>query len=436
MRRFNTEYYEDGILNAIFTWPEDHPIIFNHLSPEHFEPGLKQKVYTVLYKLYQENRENRISNIAMIAEICTLLKNEVVNWGYWIKALTEEAPYPTDLKFYISKIKKNYNKRYLTQMSNKAKLQIEDGESTEMVVENLKKNLSNMESEKTTGKPVNVFDVLGDCIELIEDGKDEITGIQTHFTEIDRVIVGMRPGDLIIIAGRPSQGKTTLSMNIAKNAAQHGYYGLVYSLEMSQYRLGIRMIAAESGIHMTRLTKGELTQSEYERINEKIGAGLGNLYIDFTKGITAIEAERKMREFLETSQVDFILLDYLQKLRFPGRERRDIEVGNATGIFKDLAGEFGIPFILVSQLNRANEKDGKVRMPRMSDLRDSGTIEQDADIIMFIHRPEVYDKTNESIKNIAAIDIAKNRDGESGVFKMTFRGHLNRFENFTEKTNR
>ena len=130
------------------------------------------------------------------------------------------------------------------------------------------------------------------------------------------------------------------------------------------------------------------------------------------------------------------MLDNLQKLRFPGRTRHDLEVGEASGLFKDIAGEFGIPFILVCQLSRANEKDGNVRLPRLSDLRDSGALEQDADIVAFIHRPEVYDKENIKIKNEAAIDIAKNRDGETGIFKMTFRGHLNRFENFTEQTER
>jgi len=433
MRQFQTDYYEDGIINSILTWPEDHPKIFNYLLPEHFEPGLRQKLYKVFYRLYKQNKENPISNVAMISEVCTVLKTNQTNWTYWIRKLQEEAPCPTDLNFYIQNIKKQYNRRYLAVASNKAKEQIEEGEPAQLVAEKLKNKLSNMEAEIVTKGPMNAFDVIGDCLELIETGGDKITGIQTHFKKIDSYIIGMRPGDLIIVAGRPSQGKTTLAMNIAKNAAQHGHHGLIFSLEMSQYRLGVRMIASGSKIHMTRLSKGELTQSEYIKINETISAGFGNLYIDFSKGITALEVEQKIREFIETSQVDFIVLDYLQKIRFSGRKRHDLEVAEATGIFKDIAGELGISFILVSQLNRANEKEGKIRMPRMSDLRDSGAIEQDADIIMFIHRPEVYDKDNPKIKNEAAIDIAKNRDNEPGVFKMTFQGHLNRFENYIER---
>lgn len=432
MRQFQTDHYEDGILNAILTWPSDHPKIFNQLLPEHFEPGLKQKTYKVLHKLYKQNRENPISNVAMISEICTVLKTEKTNWTYWIKKLQEEAPYPTDLNFYIQNIKKQYNRRYLATVSSKAREQIDNGEPAQLVAENLRNKLSNMETEIIREGPVNAYDVIGDCLEKIEEGKDAIVGIPTYFQDIDRLIIGMRPGDLVIVAGRPSMGKTTLSMNIAKNAAQHGYHGLIFSLEMSQYRLGVRMIAAESEIHMTRLTKGDLTQKDYIKINERIGAGLGNLYIDFSKGITALDVEHKIREFIETSHVDFIVLDYLQKLRFPGRKRHDLEVGDASGIFKDIAGELGLPFILVSQLSRANEKDGKIRLPRLSDLRESGALEQDADAVIFIHRPELYDKNNLKLKNIAVVDVAKNRDGEPGMFKMTFRGHLNRFENYAE----
>jgi len=434
LRQFQTDYYEEGILNSILTWPEDHPKIFNYLLPEHFELGLRQKVYTALYKTYQQNRKNPISNVAMIAEICTVLKTEKSNWSFWIKKILEEAPYPTDINFYIQNIKKNYNKRYLTIVSNAAKKQITEGESAQLVAEKLKNKLTNMESELITTGPVNAFEVIGDCLEKMAEGKDEISGIPTYFTEIDRLVIGMRPGDLIIIAGRPSMGKTTLSMNIAKNAAQKGYHGLIFSLEMSQYRLGVRMIASESKIHMTSLIKGNLKQEDYVKINENIGPGIGNLYIDFSKGITALEVERKIREFIETSQIDFIGLDYLQKLRFSGRKRHDLEVADASGMFKDIAGELGISFILVSQLSRANEKDGKIRLPRLSDLRDSGALEQDADIVTFIHRAEIYDKDNSKLKNIATIDIAKNRDGETGRFKMTFRGDVNRFENYIEKT--
>jgi len=769
LRRFQTDYYEDGVLNAILTWPEDHPKIFNYLQPEHFEPGLRQKVYKTLYRVYQKNRENPISNVAMITEICSVLKDEKTNWNFWIKKLQEESPYPTDLNFYIQNIKKQYNRRYLATVSNKAKQQIEDGEPAQLVADKLKNKLLNMEAEAITKGPINAFDVIGDCLEMIEEGEGKITGIPTYFKKVDQYIIGMRPGDLIVVAGRPSQGKaqpldskiktkkgwktfrdiqtgdkiasidkkesivtgvysqgirniykitfsddrscevsdehlwqiyyrdwekpkvvttlklkemltkkrykkrlwidicsgdfgsdkelpidpyvlgcllgdgslsnnfnitipdkeilikfkkrlgtkyklnhikkydyrirqkesryqkgqngvrkndlkeklrrlgllcrsekkfipneyklsnkenrklvlmglldtdgwvekdgsvlfgsvserlvddvieiarslgswaskrfkktthqdfyitgishknkskfislkrkkertkkqirvkkpviksveyigskkcacistshpsslyitdnyiithnTTLGMNIAKNAAQHGYHGLIYSLEMSQYRLGVRMIASGSQIHMTKIAKGEITQNEYIKINETVPIGYGNLYIDFSKGITDLEVEQKIREFIETSRVDFIVLDYLQKIRFSGRERRDIEVGNAASRFKDIAGELGIPFILISQLNRANEKEGKVRLPRMSDLRDSGVIEQEADVIIFIHRPEVYDKENLSLKNIARIDIAKNRDEEPGTFKMTFRGHLNRFENYIE----
>lgn len=433
MQIHKSKYYEDGLLNAALVWPEKHPAIFNGLLPEHFDPGLNRKVFAVLARTYNETKSDKLSKTALVTEICTVLAQENRNWQFWAQHFTVQSAFATDIDFYIKRIKQNYNRRRLIEISNDAQKKIELDDNAENIAENMKVQLTNLEPDYDNAGPVSLHDVAGDTIEILADGGQEVTGIQTGYRSLDNYIIGLRPGDLLVVAGRPSQGKTTLAMNIAANIAKRNYVGLVFSLEMSQYRLGLRILASESRVNLNMLSKGNLNFESFRKVNDSMVRSLGNLYIDFSKGLTSTEIERRIRRFSDTSRLDFVVVDYLQKFRYPGHVRHDLEVGQATGMLKNISGELGLATLLVSQLNRANEKDGKVRMPRLSDLRDSGAIEQDADIAMFIHRPEIYEK-NESLKSKlkgqASIDIAKNRDGETGIVMMSFIGHLNRFEDF------
>jgi replicative DNA helicase len=200
---------------------------------------------------------------------------------------------------------------------------------------------------------------------------------------------------------------------------------------MNQYRLGLRMISSETGTNLYELSRGQV--KDYSQI-QNISSGLKNIFIDFDVNLSCHEIISRIRQFSETKSIEFIVLDYLQKLKFSKKERHDLAVAEATGTFKNAAKEFNVPFVLLSQLSRSNEKEGKaVRMPRLSDLRDSGSIEQDADIVTFIHRQEVYEPDKEKLKNLAELLIAKNRDGDIGKIKLTFRKEINRFENYTDE---
>lgn len=426
------KYYEDGIINAALILPEQRPQIFNNLHSDHFEPGgMNRQVYGVMEKLYEEFRPEPFSNQAVIADVCNLLKQNNFDWKFWIEQLMMEAPIPTDVEFYIRRIKQYYNKRRLVEISNAANKRIEKGENTETIAAFVRSEYEKLESEKVNCGPVSFFDVAADCIEKLESSNfDDLTGIKTGYSLLDKYILGMRPGDLIVLAGRPSHGKTTLATNIAINAAKSGYCGLIFSLEMGQYRLGLRMISSETETNLYQLSRGEV--SDYRQIT-KISSGLKNIYIDFDVNLTCYDVVSRIREFSQTTHPHFIMLDYLQKLRFPSRERHDLSVAEATLAFKNAAKEFGLPFVLLSQLSRANEKDGKaVRRPRLSDLRDSGSIEQDADIVVFIHRQELYEPEKIKYQNIAELFLAKNRDGDTGKIELTFRKQINRFENMAK----
>lgn len=428
------KYYEDGIINMILIFPEDRPKIFNHIHADHFEPGgINRKIFPIFEKLYQEFKPKVFSTQVLIAEICTLLAKEKRNWQFWIDQFTKEAPIPTDINFYIGRIKRNYNKRRIIEISNAAGKRIEKGQTPDEVAAFTKNEYDHLEREKLSSAPKCFFDVAAECMDKLEQSDiDDLTGIKTGYKLIDKYILGMRAGDLVVIAGRPSMGKTTIATNISINAAKQGYCGLIFSLEMGQYRLGLRMIASETGTNLYDLSRGHVT--DFNQLQE-ISGGLKNLYIDFDVNLNCQDIIARIREFIETKTIDFVVLDYLQKLIFSNRERHDLAVAEATGAFKNAAKEFNLPFILLSQLSRANEKDGKaVRKPRLSDLRDSGAIEQDADIVMFIHRQEVYEPEKEKYKNRAEIFIAKNRDGETKAIDLTFQKEINRFRDFVKET--
>jgi replicative DNA helicase len=371
-----------------------------------------------------------VSNDAIISEINALItSHDNMDYSFWVQHLTSEAPLPADIDFYISRVLRNYNKRRLVEISNATTKRAQGGDTVDSVVSFTRNELDNLECENIGGGPVCFHDVAIDCIDNLQGGSC-YEGIPTGYTDIDHYILGLRPSDLIIIAGRPSMGKTTLATNISINAAKSGSIGLIFSLEMSQNRLGLRMLASETGTNLYQLTKGIV--ADWEKIND-VSGNLQNLFIDFSTGLTYQEIVSRIQEFNETHRLDFVMIDYLQKMRFGKADRHDLAVGEATGALKNIAKDLDIPVILLSQLSRANEKDGKVRTPRLSDLRDSGSIEQDADIVLMIHRPEVYSPDVEEYKNMAMVGIMKNRDGETTGIKLTFRKDINRFENYAKE---
>lgn len=424
----DAKYYEDGIINAVLSFPEDHPKIFNKLTANHFI-GSNQKIFKVLKSLYDENKPNSLSNESIVSEICTVLRDQRQGWSFWTKHFTSEAPLPADTDFYIKRIIQHHNRRRLLEISNATQKRIQDGESSEEVCNFTIKQIDSLDSEAAGDDPVNFNDVAIDCIDQLQSGDLEtLTGIKTGYVDIDSKILGMRPGDLVVIAGRPGMGKTTLATNISANAARQGYVGLIFSMEMSKYRLGLRMLAAETNSNLYNLSKGIV--NDWNKINQ-VPQQMQNLYIDFLSGLNHTDVVSRINQFTDTHRIDFVVLDYLQKLKFARGERHDIEVGKATWAFKNVAKDLNIPFILLSQLSRANEKTGgKIRKPQMSDLKDSGSIEQDADIVMLIHRPEAYQPDNVEYRNLAQVGLAKNRDGEIGGVNLTFRKEINRFENY------
>jgi replicative DNA helicase len=275
-----------------------------------------------------------------------------------------------------------------------------------------------------------------DRLDMLHQNKGQLTGVSTGFTELDRMTAGLQKGDLIVIAGRPSMGKTTFALNIAENAAfgpKKASVG-IFSMEMSREQLAFRMISSLGRVDQSLLRIGNFGDEEWSRINTAI-AMMQNapIHIDDTGALTPTEVRARARRLKREHGLDLIVLDYLQLMQVPGtKENRATEISEISRSLKALAKELAVPVIALSQLNRSVEQRTD-KKPVMSDLRESGAIEQDADVIMMIYREEVYDK-NTTRKGIADIIIAKQRNGEIGEIALTFLGKYTKFENFAPES--
>ncbi len=274
-----------------------------------------------------------------------------------------------------------------------------------------------------------------DRIDLLHQSEGNITGISTGYTEFDKLTAGLQPGDLIIIAGRPSMGKTTLAVNIAENAAIGAKVPTaIFSMEMPSQQLAFRMISSLGRVDQTHLRTGNFPDEDWSRINTAVQLmSDAPIYIDDTPAMSPTEIRARARRLKREHGLGLIVIDYLQLMQVPGnKENRATEISEISRSLKALAKELEVPVIALSQLNRSVEQRPDKR-PVMSDLRESGAIEQDADLIVFIYREEVYNPDTPR-KGVADISIAKQRNGPIGDFPLTFVGRFTKFENWVPDT--
>ncbi len=274
-----------------------------------------------------------------------------------------------------------------------------------------------------------------DRIDVLHQSEGDITGIPSGFTEFDKLTAGLQAGELIVIAGRPSMGKTTLAINIAENAAIGSKVPTaIFSMEMPSQQLAFRMISSLGRVNQTHLRTGKFPDEDWSRINTAVQLmSDAPIFIDDTAGLSPTEIRARARRLQREHGLGLIVVDYLQLMAVPGsKENRATEISEISRSLKALAKELALPIIALSQLNRGVEQRTDKR-PVMSDLRESGAIEQDADLIVFIYREEVYNQDTPR-KGIADISIAKQRNGPIGDFPLTFVGRYTKFENWAPDT--
>jgi replicative DNA helicase len=278
-------------------------------------------------------------------------------------------------------------------------------------------------------------------IEAIQKGGKQITGVASGFTDLDELTSGFQPADLVIIAARPSMGKTALVLNIAQYAAiQHSVPVAVFSLEMSKESLVQRMLTSEGLVDAQRLRKGTLRPEDFTQLARAAGIlSSAPIWIDDTPGISLLELRSKARRLKAESNVGLVVLDYLQLVTGPSSaENRQQEISTISRSLKGLAKELNVPVVALSQLSRAPEqRSGESKRPQLSDLRESGAIEQDADVVMFIYRQEVYDgpvdRDGNPLEGRAEVIVGKQRNGPTGIVNLFFHKSYTRFENFSPR---
>lgn len=285
--------------------------------------------------------------------------------------------------------------------------------------------------------PKNIEQILDTTItnieKLLQNPINGITGINTGYQDLNKKTAGLQQSELIIIAARPSMGKTTFAMNLCENAAMiYNKPVLIFSLEMPVEQIMIRMLASLSRVNQTHIRTGQLNDEDWARISSTINILLKkkNIYIDDSSGLTPSEVRSRSRKiYRENKGLSLIMIDYLQLMRVPSlSENRTLEIAEISRTLKSLAKELQVPIIALSQLNRSLEQRADKR-PVNSDLRESGSLEQDADLVIFIYRDEVYNE-NSDLKGIAEIIIGKQRNGPTGTIRLTFNGHWSRFDNY------
>ena len=296
--------------------------------------------------------------------------------------------------------------------------------------------IAEQRANKSEG-PENIHSVLEKTVDRIEklyqQPHDGVTGVSTGFSDLDKMTAGLQPSDLIIVAARPSMGKTTFAMNLAENAAMtEDKPALIFSLEMPSEQIMMRMLASLGRIDQTKIRTGQLGDEDWARLSSTMGLLIekGKMYIDDAAGLTPTEVRSRARRIArDNGGLSLIMIDYLQLMRAPQfADNRTLEIAEISRSLKALAKELEVPVVALSQLNRSLEQRADKR-PVNSDLRESGSIEQDADLIMFIYRDEVYHDDSE-FKGMAEIIIGKQRNGPIGRVPLTFQGQFSRFDNY------
>lgn len=426
---------EQSVLGGILI--ENYVInkVIEVLEPNDFYRESHRKIYKALLNLSERDEP---------ADLITLT-NELKNQGHldfvggasYIASLIDSVPTAANIEYYAKIVKEKSILRKLIQTSTEIITQsYEDRGDVESFLDEAERAIFDISENRVRPSFYSIKEVVKDSFKILErlyEKKELVTGIPSGFKELDRMTAGFQPSDLIIVAGRPSMGKTAFCLNLAQFAAiQKKIPIAIFSLEMSKEQLGIRMLCSEAHVEGTKLRSGFLSESDWPRLT--IAAGNlsdAPIYIDDTAALTVLELRAKARRLkTEHGGLGMVIIDYLQLMKGRTRvESRQQEISEISRSLKALAKELNIPVIAVSQLSRKTEERTGNR-PQLSDLRESGAIEQDADLILFIYRDEVYNRSEDNPnKGKAEIIIGKQRNGPTGKIDLAF---LDKFTTFKE----
>lgn len=360
----------------------------------------------------------------------------------YLTSITNMIPTTSNVKVYAEIVKKNSTLRKLIKASNDIiSMGYEASDSLDDILNVAEKKIFDISQDRMSQDFKPISEVLTSVTAMIEEvyskGSD-ITGLDTGFIDLNKKLGGFHKSDLILIAARPGMGKTAFALNLVANAAIRSKSSVaVFSLEMSKEQLVQRLLSSQSNVALDNINKGKIADDEWKKLTDAMTVlSSSHIFIDDTPGIKVSEIRSKCRKLKMEKGLDMIMIDYLQLMEADGRsDNRQQEVSKISRSLKILAKEMNCPVIALSQLSR-NTESGKDHMPKLSDLRDSGAIEQDADIVMFIYRDEYYTKMETKKKDLAEIIIAKNRHGEISNIELVWIGKIQKFSNKLKTINK
>jgi len=424
---------EQAVIGSMLTDAEAVNTAIEALKPQDFYREDHKLIYEAITNIY--NRAEPIDIITLKAELTTMGKFEAVGGLEYLASLPDKVPTTTNVSRYVKIVEDKAMLRNLIKTADEIKESgYDEQEAIEDIMDNAEKSIFNIMEKKNAKGYTSIKDILVSSFNQLEElynRKEYITGVPSGFADLDRRTAGFHGSELILIAARPAMGKTAFALNIATHAAMRGNVPVaVYSLEMSKEQLGNRILCSEALVDSNKIRTGELNEEEWGKLAQTSGE-LANakIYVDDTPGLNVMEIRARSRKLKLEKGIGLIVIDYLQLISGNARRggSREQEIAEISRSLKILAKELDVPVIALSQLSRAVEARPDHR-PMLSDLRESGSIEQDADVVMFIYRDDYYNEDSEK-KGIAEVIIAKQRSGSTGTVELAWLPSYTKFAN-------
>ena len=427
---------EEAVIGSVLINPEAYYDVAQFLAGEDFHIHRLRWIWDAYTHLHEQRIP--IDLLTVTEELDKQGHLAEVGGPAYLTQLLNNTPTSLHAEAYGKLVQQASIRRRLLEAANKiARTAYQEDLSVETAIDEAEKAVFSASEHRLSTDLQPIKTVLSDYYDRVEAASrrsEEIYGVPTGFIDLDRLLMGLQPSDLLIIAGRPSQGKTSFLMSVAKNAAQlNKKHVAIFSMEMSNEQLVQRLLAQETGINSQKLRSGKLEQNEWDLFAQAIEVlGDTKVFLDDTPAISPTQMRAKCRRLHMEYGLDLVVVDYLQLMAGESRnDNRVQEVSYISRSLKVLARELNVPVLAAAQLSRAVEQRTDKR-PVLSDLRESGSIEQDADVVMFIYRPEFYEEDSLR-KNIAEIMVSKHRNGPTGIVELVFRENLAKFENAATK---
>ena len=429
----NSKDAEAAVIGCMLIDPQAISKAFQILNIDSFYNSSNATIFRIMLDLFDKNKT--IDTISIIAELEK--KGEIDNVGgpYYITGLSSDAPTSENIEYYAKLVQEKFILRKIIETSrNMSTYAYESKEEISTILDRAEQTIFELSQNAERGQFQAIEPLLHNVMDKLGSTKSEgVSGIPTGYYELDKYLSGFQKSDFIVVAGRPSMGKTALALSLARNiAVDYGYSIGMFSLEMSNIQLVERLITAEAKVNSHQVRNGKLPKDDWKKLSAAAGPlSEAKLFIDDTPGLNIMEIRAKARRLKADKKIDILIIDYMQLITgFDKSESRQQEISMISRSLKALAKELDIPVIALSQLSRAPEARTNHR-PIMSDLRESGAIEQDADIVLFVYRKFVYSRSEED-KGIGELIISKHRNGPTGSIEVAFIDSYARFENLTQ----